>query len=207
MPRSQVSNYIWTPKRDLLLLRMRDGPGHYTWEETVERLGPTCHVPGAMNRYGCLQRGMVGTDPWDERKEQELVRLLATGYTIFAIQVMMRLPLYFIRRRIVIVKENAEQAALEVKQRQFLDNPLQWGGREDEVLLRLDIALMEPADIQLLGLFGKITLTFIRERIALHRDPRSELYRRLLELYNRRLGIERITRWTIEDVLNGHFEF
>ncbi|KAJ4348581.1 uncharacterized protein N0V89_009959 [Didymosphaeria variabile] len=209
-----VRYHIWTPKRDLLLLRMREGPGDYTWQETSDNLGPNFRKSGAKHRYIRLQKGIVGTDPWDERKERELLRLLAAGYDENTIHNKMRLNFHLIRRRIAAIKENEEQAALQVKQRRFLDKPLRWGGREDEVLLRLHLALMEPTDIQLLGLFGNPALDVVRERIALHSElpTRSELYHGLLEIYNRRSensrgSYQRVTRWTIEDVLNGHFEF
>ncbi len=200
----KASGTRWTRQEEILLLDLHDNHD-VTFPVIAEKLS---RKPNAVeHRYLKIKenlkipKGFV----WTNALDRQLIDSRQKAMPIRNIAASMDLPLSLVQRRFTYLR-NTNKLPHDVVSMYKRTPKIQFSDQEDEIILRLYIAMTDEEEIFRLTQFPGKTLSSIKARRTFHqhggpKSQGSEMYTKLLAESNRPGRA-----WTKNDVLERKFE-
>jgi hypothetical protein len=196
----------WTTSEQQLLVKLRD-VDEMSFEAIADKLSRK--VDAVAHRYEKLKEEATLAEDfiWTPELDDQIITGRAKGTTVRDLAGEMSLPLGVVQERVNVIRKEGKIPVNSANQGK--GQKIEWTEEEDEVFLRMYIAMAEEVEIHKTAKLTGKTLSAMRTRKTFHLrgskvgDPNpSVMYRKLLMEYG-----NPNYRWTKQDAIDRNFVF
>jgi len=195
----------WTPAEEQLLLKLSDVE-NVSFEVIADKLSRK--VDAVERRYEKLKEEATLPEDfvWTSELDDQIIAGRAKGTTVRDIATEMKLPPGIVQERATVIRKEGKIPTVASNGK---SQRTEWTAEDDEVLLRMYVAMAEEVEIHKTAKLTGKSLSSIRLRRQYHLkgaevgDPKpSVMYRKLLMEYG-----NPNFRWTKQDIIDRNFVF